>query len=214
MLFDLRRPLGAGLLADKPRPAPARLTIGRGGARGRGCPCVVIQTRAPGPGAGYVLSALVSTRAFERLLPPNDEQYPVSAIVDGEGRFVARSLNQAERVGRPGSVSFAPGGRRAARRSASIAERRSKGCENYTAFARSTLSGWSAHVALGARYIDDPTRALPELARRCRPAVDRAGGGADLVRASPDGRGPQDRRTRPAAAEARSARPADRRDRA
>jgi signal transduction histidine kinase/CheY-like chemotaxis protein len=30
--------------------------------------------------------------------------------------------------------------------------------ENYTAFARSSQTGWTAHVALGSAYIDDPAR--------------------------------------------------------
>ena len=51
-LFDLRRPLGAGLLADKLRPAPARLTIAGVEREGKGCPCVVIQMRRAGTGRG------------------------------------------------------------------------------------------------------------------------------------------------------------------
>ena len=33
-----------------------------------------------------------------------------------------------------------------------------EGVENYSAFSRSRLTGWSAHVALGRHYLDDPAR--------------------------------------------------------
>ena len=157
-LFDLRRPLGAGLLSDLPRPAPRGTAIGRIVRDGRGCPCVLIERAAPGPmPGGYVLAAMISTKPFVALLPERKGEYEVSAIVTPDGRFVARSLAQAERVGTPGShhlrAAVSGGKRGGIYRGITL-----EGVHNYTAFTRSSLSGWSAHVALGSRYIDNPTR--------------------------------------------------------
>ena len=157
-LFDLRRPLGAGLLAERPRTAIERARVGAISRDGRGCPCVVVEAPAAGPrGEKFILTALLSTRPFERLLPRGDDQLAVSAIVTTDGRFIARSLGQAERVGTPAS-SYLRRAVASGRESGIYRGVTLEGIDNYSAFKRSSYSGWSAHVALGARYIDDPSR--------------------------------------------------------
>ena len=154
-LFDLRRPLAARpvMAANKAIGTVDLQTVEREGA---GCPCVAVERSARGPGAGYVLRVLLSTKPFERLLPPR-RAYEVSAIANRDGIFVARSLDQAKRVGRPASTylraAVAGGKPSGIYRGITL-----EGYENYTAFRRSGLSGWTAHVALGSHYIDDPAR--------------------------------------------------------
>jgi signal transduction histidine kinase len=156
-LFDLRRPLGVGKLAEHPAPVPKGTLVDRIVREGRGCPCVLLEHSAPGPSGGYVVAVMLSTAPFERLLPRRDDVYEVSGIVTEDGRFIARSLSQAERVGNPGSpflraavASGRPGG---IYRGTTL-----EGFESYSAFARSSLTGWSAHIALGTQFLDGPTR--------------------------------------------------------
>ena len=129
-----------------------------GFVRGTGCPCLMFDraARSP-PGKKWDVRVIVDTRRLNALLPPGRGQYEVSAIAGPRGRFVARSLMNDERFGNLGSVFL----RRAAFSGKSSGIYRGKtleGFENYTAFARSPTTGWSAHVALGARYIDNPAR--------------------------------------------------------
>ena len=155
--FDLRRPLGAGMLAATPPRVPQGTETGRIIRDGRGCPCVVVERKTSGPAGGYILAVLLSTKPFERLLPKLEGEYSVSAIVTGKGRFIARSLHQDERVGTPGSkylrAAVAGGEPRGIYRGVTL-----EGFENYSAYTRSRLTGWSAHVALGTHYLDDPAR--------------------------------------------------------
>ncbi len=157
--FDLRRSLGAGLLAHRGVTAPRGTSVGPVLREGPGCPCVVVRRAAPGPTAGgYVLTVLLSTRPFERLLPPpRQSDYEVSAIVTGDGRFVARSLRQAERVGTFGS-SYLVHAAAGAPMSGVYRGTTLEGFENYTAFSRSRLTGWSAHLALDAAMLDTRSR--------------------------------------------------------
>ena len=216
VLFDLRRPLGAGLLADA-RPARAAGTRGR---RGRARAAAAARAsrssaRAPGPDGGYVLTVLMSVEPFLRLLPPTPAATMRSARSSTrDGRFVARSLNHDERVGTPASTylreAIASGKPSGIYRGFTL-----EGFENYTAFARSATTGWSRACRDGHAVARQSGAALPA-ARSGSAALlsAAAGAGADLVRAAPDAPGPAHRRARAAGAEARGAGPADRRDRA
>ncbi len=157
-LFDLRRPLSLrpepGQGAVSPRPV-ALSAIDRDSP---GCPCVVLERLTGGPGnAGKVLQVRLSTKPFEQLLPPGGEAFEVAALVTQDGRFIARSLNQRERVGR-----FASGFLRASLASGKSAGlyrgRTLEGYENYTAFHRSGRTGWSVHLAQGVQPFDAPAR--------------------------------------------------------
>jgi signal transduction histidine kinase/CheY-like chemotaxis protein len=157
ILFDLRRPLGAGMLATAPRPAPADTLVGPVVRDGAGCPCVTVERAAPGPDGGYVISVLLAADPFLRLLPSRGRQYEVSALVTPDGRFIARTVDQAKRVGTLASRSvrtaLASGEPSGIYRGQTL-----EGFENYSAFARSSLTGWSAHIAMDTRYLDTPAR--------------------------------------------------------
>ena len=153
-LFDLRMPFGAPVAAAR-RPQTAGLVIGPVIRDGHGCPCVALTRGARGKGGPYFVTALISTRPFLAVLPATGARYGVSAVVDGHGIFIARSMNYAKQVGRPASKFV----RAAVASQAATGFYRGvtlEGFENYSAFARSPLSGWSAHVALASGAIDSP----------------------------------------------------------
>ena len=163
VIFDTREPFRGvdGGSARVRAPPPPFGTVVR---EGRGCPCVAFTRDAAGVGGPYKLTILHSAQPFARLLPSTASRYPVSALVTGDGRFVARSLNNDRTVGGPGSAYL-----RAAVAKGDVSGLYSgytlEGFANYTAFARSGLTGWSAHVAMDNRTIDSPRlRALGSLA--------------------------------------------------
>ncbi len=133
-------------------PGNFRVTM----VKGPTCACVVVSrgliNRA---GKAQTLHLFLPNRTFLRLLPVAREQYEVSAIADRGGRFIARSLEDVERFDTKGSVYLQ-------RASASPQHQGAytgitlEGVSNYTTYARSDLTGWSAHVALKADRINDP----------------------------------------------------------
>ena len=149
----------AGRTFKRVESSPAGVT-GRlaGFVRGPGCPCLLFDRVAHGPsGERWDVHAIVATARLNALLPPAKGHYEVSALVGPYGRFIARSLNNDERFGNLGSTYL----RRvvfSGKSSGIYRGRTLEGFENYTAFARSPETGWSAHVALGASYIDNPAR--------------------------------------------------------
>ena len=124
------------------------------------CHCVVVSRGLVDRGGNpQTLHLYIPNTTFLRLLPAAREQYEVSAIADRQGIFVARSLMDKQRFGTAG----APALRRA---SASLAKQGNysgitlEGVKNYTTFARSDITDWTAHVALKAQRIDDPAMAF------------------------------------------------------
>ena len=138
-----------------PTPGQAGDTPRLGGfARGPGCPCLLFERRAASPpGTDWSVRLLIDTHAFAALLPPSTGQYKVSALVDRDGRFIARSLDPETRFATPGSnyvrAAVASGRMHGIYRGVTL-----EGFENYTAFTRSPFSGLSAHVAVGSATID------------------------------------------------------------
>ena len=94
--------VGAGVLASAPKPAPRATLIGDVVRDGAGCPCVALERAAPGPGGGYVITVLMSLDPFKKLMP-STTLYEVSALVTRDGKFIIRTMDQANRVGTPGS---------------------------------------------------------------------------------------------------------------
>ena len=155
ILFDLRRPSGAA--TAETGAAPRGTSVGRLVRDGAGCPCVAVDRAAAGPDGGYVVRVLLAAEPFLRLLPLAGKQYEVSALVTPEGRFIARTLDQEGRFGVPGSrylrAAVKGGKPNGIYRGATL-----EGFENYSAFARSGLTGWSAHIAMGTQFLDTPAR--------------------------------------------------------
>jgi signal transduction histidine kinase/CheY-like chemotaxis protein len=105
----------------------------------------------------YVLTAAVMTDAFQDILMskmPANGSVSAAAIVDREGKFIARSLNPEQWLARPATEyvrnAIASG------RSGIYVGRTHEGAQNYTVFNTSPFSGWSAHFAIDAALIDRP----------------------------------------------------------
>ena len=129
-----------------------------GFARGPGCPCLLFDRLALGPAdSRWAVRVLVSNGGLMRLMPPSNGLYPVSAITDPAGRFLARSVLGDVRFGHPGST-YLRGAVASGKQVGTYRGLTLEGVENYTAFARSSLTGWSAHVAMPSEAIDSPTR--------------------------------------------------------
>ncbi len=125
-----------------------------------GCHCIVISRGlAAANGSARTLHVSLSNGSFFKLLPRAYGDYEVSALADEQGQFVARSIDDPGRFATPGSEYL----QRASRSSAKTAFYRGftlEGTSTYTAFARSEVSGWSAHIALKAQRIDNPVLAF------------------------------------------------------
>jgi signal transduction histidine kinase len=104
----------------------------------------------------YVFAAGISPQVFQDILVRLAEPSTTAAVVDNEGRFVARTMAFRERVGTPATEfvrnAIAKG------RSGLYRGRTYEGLENYSAFSTSTWTGWSAHLAVASTLIDRPTR--------------------------------------------------------
>lgn len=129
-----------------------------GFALGGGCYCLLFERpTVPAAGRPLLLRTFIDARPFQQLMPSTHSEYPVSAIVDPKGRFIARTLHPEERLGKFGSASLvnavSGGKRQGVYRGVTL-----EGLESYTGFTRSDLTGWSAHVALGSQYVDNPAR--------------------------------------------------------
>jgi len=140
---------GTGSPTRRPVPRPTA-SVWRDGAP---CPCIAIAESIPGR-QGQYLVALTDPAQFQTLLMQGMEPEQVAAIVDRQGRFAARSLDYAERVGRPATIHV----RRAVDRGgAGIYEGVTyEGLINYTAYRVSPDTGWSVHLAVNRNVLDSP----------------------------------------------------------
>ena len=152
-LLDFGRTSAAGPYLS---PGEVRLTLRRDGD----CHCILISRGlASADGQARTLHVSLSNASFFNLMRRAYGDYEVTALVDERGYFVARSLDDAGRFGTPGSTYLQHAARSPAR-SAFYRNVTLEGIGSYTAFARSEISGWSAHVALRAQRIDNPAIAF------------------------------------------------------
>lgn len=123
---------------------------------GRHCPCVLTHMRL-GALPDHVLTLYVDPQVFQSMLVDRQRAGSTSGLVDRDGRFLARSMDYRDRVGTPGTgyvrEAVARGG------SGLYPGETYEGMLNYTAYATSDLTGWSAHVAIDRALLDWP-RAL------------------------------------------------------
>lgn len=128
--------------------------------RDDGCRCILISRGlATANGRRRTLHVALSNASFLELMPPAYGDYEVSALVDERGNFIARSIDDGARFATPGSIYL----QKASRSPAAAGFYRNvtlEGTGTYTAFARSAVSGWSAHIALRAQRIDNPVLAF------------------------------------------------------
>lgn len=162
-LWETARPLGE---PRPPRPSiRAWLASGRKTAAIFGiwpgpppCPCFVLHRVVFENGRPtYLLSAEIGPQDVQSALmaAAGAQGDVVSGVVDAEGRFLARSRNPAGRVGRLAS-GFVQSAVRSGRGGGVYAGWTLEGVRNFTAFERSSLSGWSTHIALARAMLTAP----------------------------------------------------------
>ena len=160
-IFDLRRPLRPmappGDMFIRPRAnLPDKAYAGGMGGEGPGCPCVLAHRIIEGPGGDIsILTAAIDPARFQTLARGAATDGRIVGIVDKQGRFIARSADFEHRVGQPGSSYL----RRAVSKGGGggiYSGTTLEGFVSYSAFARSELSGWSAHIAFEPNLLDAP----------------------------------------------------------
>jgi len=120
------------------------------------CRCIVISRGiAADDGGTRTLHVSLSNDSFFQLMPRAYGDYEVAALVDRRGNFIARSIDDSKRFDTPGSITLR-GSLNSAARTGFYRNTTLEGTGTYTAFARSEVSGWSAHIAMKAQRIDNP----------------------------------------------------------
>lgn len=120
---------------------------------GEGCPCVYLHMPIR-PGR-YLLTVVVSPEAYQNLLLQEAPDGAVTAIVDHDGAFIARSIDFTDRVGTPATryvlAAVASGRDRGIYRGVTH-----EGFENHTAYFTSPSTGWSTHIAIASSLLGAP----------------------------------------------------------
>lgn len=111
------------------------------------CPCVYIHQPIGRNGeARYILSLAVGTERMQRHLTSAVRSPDVGAIVDRDGAFLARTVDYESKLGQPATIYV--------RRAIASAESgvyqgvTYEGLRNHSAFVRSSVSGFSTHIAI------------------------------------------------------------------
>ena len=134
--------------------APDRPGIGNVSGQGDGCPCIAIaRTVSLGGGAPTLIEARIGLDKFQSILLQEGAAAhlapkSVFAIVDRKGNFVARSIDFRNRAGTPATVfvrKAIAGGASGTYEGVTL-----EGLRNRSAFAKSSLSGFSTHIAMPA----------------------------------------------------------------
>jgi PAS domain S-box-containing protein len=164
-VVNARRPFGTSLPATAERPSFDRLLATRRPVIGDLVEGPVTRrhefsVRVPVVRHGalkYVLSGVVDPRAIGDLLTP--QRFPegwVAVVLDGRQRFVARTVALERRIGTPASESLRGALGRGSEgwfRGTTL-----EGADVYTAFRRSTFSGWTVAIGIPADVVQAATR--------------------------------------------------------
>jgi signal transduction histidine kinase len=138
-------------LRPLPRIGTTRGTIEGVFRTGRHCPCVVLHRRAAEDPA-LVITLYIDPQIFQHILRAKTPPGRIGGIVDRQARFAARSLAYDERVGTPGTLYV----QRAVARGGEgfYSGVTFEGLANYTAYAASPRTGWSAHEAVDRSTVE------------------------------------------------------------
>ncbi|MES2759354.1 MAG: ATP-binding protein [Pseudomonadota bacterium] len=121
---------------------------------------LIVSVNVPVPldeGRRYVVSTAFSTDHFNQLIAEaNAPPGWLVAIVDDKGRFIARNLNAAEKVGQQARPELVAAGRRV--HSGQIRHDTLENVESFDVFTHSSLSGWMVAVAAPVELIERSAR--------------------------------------------------------
>lgn len=120
------------------------------------CTCILFGERLNGRLSNLALIVEMEPAKVQSLMLEKTPRGAVSAVVDRDGNFIGRSIAFPERVGTPATAYV----RNALRsgKSGFYRGRTYEGLENYTAFTKSDLTGWSSHMAVSSELISGPQR--------------------------------------------------------
>jgi signal transduction histidine kinase len=158
-MFDLSRPFGEA----RPLPAAHDAALQRlftsganvvGSVESPAHPVVWLYVPVRSEGRiTHAIAASLKLRVFQDLLTAYAGPGSTGAILDGEGQFIARTVDYVEHTSaRPPASDEILGV------SAGLYATMDNGVKNYTAYNVSQLSGWSTHLTVASASIDTPTR--------------------------------------------------------
>jgi signal transduction histidine kinase len=153
-VFDLRHPYSSRRRPMNPAIRPDSRGLGGVVREGAGCPCIYLHMPI-GEDGRYLLSIALDPGVFQNLLLSHTQEGSIAGLVDREGRFVARTLDFAERVGTP-ATPYVRDAIASGRNTGLYDGLTYEGFRNHTAFAKSPATGWSAHIAIASSLIDGP----------------------------------------------------------
>jgi signal transduction histidine kinase len=121
------------------------------------CPCVAVHVPVfEGESPRYLLTVELDPGIFQTILMAHSPRGSISAVVDRNGLFVARSLAYQRKLGTPAGLAV---------REAIVKARTglypgvtSEGQSTFGVFDTSAVSGWSAHVGVKAHLLNGPSR--------------------------------------------------------
>lgn len=152
-IFSLREDFSASPAPLNPVVGADLEPVGQVMRDGAGCPCVYLNM--PIGEGRYRLTVALDPGHFQEIVLAHAPAESITALVDRDGAFVARSQEFAERVGTP-STEFVRNAIASGEASGIYEGVTWEGFRNNTAFVRSSATGWSAHIAIAARLIEAP----------------------------------------------------------
>lgn len=116
-----------------------------------GEPVILVHVQVPDDARKLVLTTALLPDRFQDILMSRAPQSGVSAIVDRTGKFIARSFDFSNRVGKPASLYVRQAAERGGR--GAYLGRTLEGIDNHSVYETSTYSGWSVHFAISQSSI-------------------------------------------------------------
>jgi signal transduction histidine kinase len=124
---------------------------------GSACPCLTVAAPVREDGAiRYLLMINLDPGSIQSLLVSQAPKEGISAIVDRQGNFIARTRDYANRVGTPATRYTLAAVRRGIPGIYSAVSY--EGQATYGAMSKSQLTGWSTHVGVPKTVLDAPMR--------------------------------------------------------
>lgn len=114
-------------------------------------------------GKKFVLAMAFSTEHFNNLMmSANVDKNWLVAIIDGQGHFVARSMNKERNIGKPARPELVAAAQKEA--NGVIRHNTLENIEMYDVFTHSSISKWMVAVAAPVTYVEESVRSAVSLA--------------------------------------------------
>jgi PAS domain S-box-containing protein len=122
---------------------------------GMNCPCINIYSAIPSSSPPkYAIGVALSPVSLQEIVIEQAPKDYVAGILDSSGYIIARNLNGEKLIGEPASTSAREA---ITQKDAGLYQGVTlEGQKNYIGFEKSTLTGWSSHVAIPYGLIERP----------------------------------------------------------